>query len=109
MGEESDAEPSSTRTKSIKPRQVAETGAMPFRMWGCEALNSMGWGTRRSSNEVESAVRTNGGGGHGPMEKTHFKGHLVNIDPQTLDDIRLRVCAIRRRGSVCASDCEGSE
>ena len=69
------------RTKSIKPRQVAETGAIPFRMWGCEALNSMGWDTRRSRDEVESAVRTSGGGGHGPMEKMHFDGHLVDIDP----------------------------
>ena len=32
------------RTKSIKPRQVAGTGAIPFRTWGCEALNSMGLG-----------------------------------------------------------------
>ena len=79
--EKSDAESSSLQTKSIKPRQVAETGAMPFRMWGYEALNSMGLGTRRSRNEVESAVRTNGGGGHGPMEKIHFNGHLVDIDP----------------------------
>ena len=31
------------RTKSINPRQVTETGAIPFRMWGFEALNSMGW------------------------------------------------------------------
>ena len=69
------------RTESIKPRQVAETGAIPFRMWGCEALNSMGLGTRRARNEVESAVRTNGGGGHGPIEKIHFNGHLVDIDP----------------------------
>ncbi len=31
-------------TESIKPRQVTETGAIPFRMWGSEALNSMGLG-----------------------------------------------------------------
>lgn len=67
--------------ESIKPRQVAGTGAIPFRMWGYEALNSMGWDTRRSRNEVESAVRTSGGRGHGPMEKMHFDGHLVDIGP----------------------------
>ena len=94
------------RTKSIKPRQVMETGAIPFRMWGCEALNSMAWDTRRSRDEVESAVRTNGGGGHGPMEKMHFHGHLVHIGPQTPDTTPLRVSAQRRRVSVCASDYE---
>ena len=31
-------------TESIRPRQVTETGAIPFRMWGCEALNSMDLG-----------------------------------------------------------------
>ena len=69
------------RTKSIKPRQVAETGAIPFRMWGCKALNSMGLDRRRLRNEVESAVRTSGDGGYGPMEMMHFDGQLVDIAP----------------------------
>ena len=31
-------------TDIIKPRQVTKTGTIPLRMWGYEALNSMGLG-----------------------------------------------------------------